>query len=65
MPDGLLIVTTRPYDELLRERPSATPARTATTEAGRAVSFQLWDWHDDGEHYDLRLFQPFLTARAP
>jgi hypothetical protein len=24
---------------------------------GRTVTFQLWHWHDDGEHYDLEHFQ--------
>ncbi|WP_367137774.1 class I SAM-dependent methyltransferase [Saccharothrix sp. HUAS TT1] len=59
-PGGLLVVTTRPYDDLLATRPTATPAHPTTGPAGRAVSFQLWHWDDDGEHYDLELFQ--LTA---
>ncbi|MDQ2587571.1 class I SAM-dependent methyltransferase [Saccharothrix yanglingensis] len=57
VPGGLLVVTTRPYDELLRDRPTATPVHASAGPGGRAVSFQLWDWHDDGEHYDLELFQ--------
>jgi len=54
---GLLIVSTRPYDEILRSRPASTPLQITPTPAGRAVTFQLWHWHDDGERYDLELFQ--------
>lgn len=60
-PAGLLLVSTRPYDELLGDRPVSTPPqvhRTATGDDGeRTVTFQLWHWHDDGEHYDLEHFQ--------
>ncbi|MGM1063928.1 class I SAM-dependent methyltransferase [Saccharothrix sp. Mg75] len=56
-PGGLLVVTTRPYDDLLATRPTATPVRSSTGPAGRAMSSQLWHWDDDGEHYDLELFQ--------
>ncbi|MFB7915533.1 class I SAM-dependent methyltransferase [Streptomyces sp. NPDC056061] len=56
-PDGLLLISTRPYDEILRSRPASTMPRTGSSPAGRAVTFQLWDWHDDGEHYDLEHFR--------
>ncbi|MFJ3533039.1 class I SAM-dependent methyltransferase [Streptomyces sp. NPDC090132] len=58
-PGGLLLVSTRPYDELLRERPASTAPQThrADGDAERTVTFQLWHWHDDGEHYDLEHFQ--------
>ncbi|MFF8918106.1 class I SAM-dependent methyltransferase [Streptomyces sp. NPDC015032] len=64
-PGGLLLVSTRFYDELLRDRPASTPPqvhRTADRADGReqterTVTFQLWHWHDDGEHYDLEHFQ--------
>jgi SAM-dependent methyltransferase len=55
-PGGLLILTTRPYDELRAERPGYSPPWRSPTEQGRAVSFQLWDWHDDGARYDLEHF---------
>ncbi|MER5961373.1 class I SAM-dependent methyltransferase [Streptomyces sp. NPDC002057] len=61
-PDGLLLVSTRPYDDLLRDRPNSTPPQVHGTADGadggeRTVTFQLWHWHDDGEHYDLEHFQ--------
>ncbi|MFG2433000.1 class I SAM-dependent methyltransferase [Streptomyces sp. NPDC048590] len=56
---GLLLVSTRHYDDVLRDRPvSASPQVHRSGDAGeRAVTFQLWHWHDDGEHYDLEHFQ--------
>lgn len=54
---GVLAVTVRDYDAVLRERPTSTPPQVAETPAGRVVTFQLWHWHDDGERYDLEHFQ--------
>ncbi|MFF0628526.1 class I SAM-dependent methyltransferase [Streptomyces sp. NPDC004296] len=54
---GLLMVSTRPYDEILKTRPVSTPPQVHQSPHGRSVTFQLWDWHADGEHYDLEHFQ--------
>jgi glycine/sarcosine N-methyltransferase len=55
---GLVVVSTRPYDEILEARPTSTPPQRSTgPDGGRTITFQLWDWHDDGEHYDLEHFQ--------
>ncbi|PZT71765.1 MULTISPECIES: class I SAM-dependent methyltransferase [unclassified Streptomyces] len=61
-PDGLLLVSTRHYDDLLRDHPVSTPPQVHQTadcaDGGeRTVTFQLWHWHEDGEHYDLEHFQ--------
>ncbi|MFJ9946726.1 class I SAM-dependent methyltransferase [Kitasatospora sp. NPDC091207] len=58
-PGGRLLISTRPYDDLLRDRPASTPPQVSRAADGgeRTVSFQLWHWHDDGEHYDLEHFQ--------
>ncbi|MCX4728308.1 class I SAM-dependent methyltransferase [Streptomyces sp. NBC_01306] len=60
-PAGRLLVSTRPYDDLLRDRPASTPPQVHRNTGGgddeRTVTFQLWHWHDDGEHYDLEHFQ--------
>ena len=54
---GLLMVSTRPYDEILRVRPASTLPQLASSPHGRSITFQLWDWHADGERYDLEHFQ--------
>ncbi|MFI1399792.1 class I SAM-dependent methyltransferase [Streptomyces sp. NPDC020681] len=56
-PGGLLLLSTRPYDRLRRERPRATPPQVHAGPEGRVITFQLWHWHADGERYDLELFQ--------
>ncbi|QIY63168.1 class I SAM-dependent methyltransferase [Streptomyces sp. RPA4-2] len=58
-PAGLLLLSTRPYDDLLRDRPaSASPQVHQSADGGeRTVTFQLWHWHEDGEHYDMEHFQ--------
>ncbi|MBS2551070.1 class I SAM-dependent methyltransferase [Catenulispora sp. NL8] len=56
-PDGLLVLTVRDYDELRAQRPASTPPQVSEHEAGRAIAFQLWHWHPDGERYDLEHFQ--------
>ncbi|WP_328833385.1 class I SAM-dependent methyltransferase [Streptomyces sp. NBC_00252] len=59
---GLLLLTVRDYDEIRAARPTSTPPQVSTTARGRAVTFQLWHWHDDGERYDLEHFQLFPAA---
>ncbi|MFF4017894.1 class I SAM-dependent methyltransferase [Streptomyces sp. NPDC001843] len=58
-PAGLLLLSTRPYDDLLRDRPASAPPQVHQPTGGgeRTVSFQLWHWHEDGEHYDVEHFQ--------
>ncbi|OEJ35179.1 class I SAM-dependent methyltransferase [Streptomyces subrutilus] len=58
-PTGLLLLSTRPYEELLRDRPDSTPPQVHRNADGgeRTITFQLWHWHDSGEHYDLEHFQ--------
>jgi SAM-dependent methyltransferase len=52
VPGGLVLVSTRDYDEARRTRPGATPVQVSRDEAGLTATFQVWTWHDDGEHYD-------------
>ncbi|MFF1741123.1 class I SAM-dependent methyltransferase [Streptomyces mirabilis] len=63
-PAGLLLLSTRPYDDLLRNRPaSASPqVHQSADGAERTVTFQLWHWHEDGEHYDMEHFQLLPTG---
>jgi len=53
---GLLVLTTR--SEAVRDtHPRWTPPQLREGPAGRVITFQLWDWHPDGEHYDLEHVQ--------
>nr|WP_203614626.1 class I SAM-dependent methyltransferase [Streptomyces sp. SID13726] len=54
---GLLLLTVRDYDEIRRTRPGAAPPQVSDGSDGRAITFQLWHWHADGEHYDQEYFQ--------
>ena len=48
---GLFAASIRDYDSLLENRPPYSPPYIHTTEKGRRVSFQTWDW--DNENYKL------------
>lgn len=52
-PGGLLLASIRHYDELIGSRPEATPVRLFDGEAGRRMTFQIWDWAEDGASYAL------------
>lgn len=56
-PEGLLLISTRPYDLIRRSRPASTAPQLHGSGGGRTVTFQLWDWSEDGERYDLEHFQ--------
>jgi len=61
-PGGLVVVTTRDYDQARKDHPSTTPLSVSQgTDGSITVTFQLWQWWPDGEHYDLRHFQ--VTGR--
>ena len=56
--EGLLVVSLRAYDQLRVDRPTSTrPQVTHDGDGGRVISFQLWNWHPDGEHYDMEHIQ--------
>jgi len=55
--DGLLMISTRDYDEIRANGPLSTPPQLSMTADGQVITFQLWHWHDDGERYDLEHFQ--------
>ncbi len=52
VPGGLVLVSTRDYDELRRTRPGATPVQVSRDGARLTATFQVWTWQDDGRHYD-------------
>jgi SAM-dependent methyltransferase len=53
-PGGRLVLTTRDYDSLRRDRPLSTPPQR---NANGTVTFQLWHWNAEGTHYDTEHFQ--------
>lgn len=55
-PGGYFLATTRDYDALLNQRPSATTPSVSEENGERRVSFQLWKWADDFKTYELELF---------
>ncbi|REE87452.1 methyltransferase family protein [Paenibacillus taihuensis] len=51
---GLLLLTIRDYDELLKEKPRATEPRVF--DQGKRIVFQVWDWADDARTYQTNHF---------
>lgn len=52
-PGGLLMLSIRDYDVLIKEKPQVTPQTILDTPEGRRISFQVWDWAEDGRTYEL------------
>ena len=55
-PGGLLILSIRDYDALVRDKPHTMPQNVLDTPDGRRISFQVWDWAEDGRSYTLSHF---------
>jgi SAM-dependent methyltransferase len=55
-PGGLFMVSTRDYDRLRVERPRADLPRPIDGPDGRRITFQVWDWAEDGASYRLQQF---------
>lgn len=56
LPGGLLLLSIRDYDQLVRDKPRTHPQNILDTPEGRRISFQVWDWADDGRTYLLSHF---------
>ena len=54
--DGLLVLSIRDYDQLIKEKPRAELPRVFDTTEGRRITFQVWDWNADGTTYTLNHF---------
>ncbi len=50
-PGGLLLLSVRPYDQLVEDRPRFNNEHVHDRSDGRRVVFQLWDWASDGQRY--------------
>lgn len=55
-PGGLLLASIRDYDRLLRERPRGDGPRVFDGPEGRRIAFQVWDWDENGDTYELHQF---------
>ncbi|SDN67620.1 Methyltransferase domain-containing protein [Paenibacillus sp. yr247] len=52
--NGLLLITIRDYDSLVKEKPSATQPRVF--DEGKRIVFQVWDWAGGGKTYTINQF---------
>jgi SAM-dependent methyltransferase len=55
-PGGLFLASIRDYDRLVEEKPRATTPAMYDGDQGRRVSFQVWDWADNGRTYTVNQF---------
>jgi glycine/sarcosine N-methyltransferase len=55
-PGGLFLASVRDYDALARERPRFDSGRVMEGPDGRRVTFQVWDWSEDGRTYQVNQF---------
>jgi glycine/sarcosine N-methyltransferase len=53
---GLLMISLRDYDELVKNPPRTTPLSVTDGDDGRRIVFQVWDWTQDLSSYHLQLF---------
>jgi hypothetical protein len=53
---GLLLISIRDYDQLLLDKPRATPAQVYDDPDGRRIVFQVWDWDADEPCYTVHLY---------
>jgi glycine/sarcosine N-methyltransferase len=61
-PGGVVAVTNRDYDLVVETRPPSTAVQHSIADGVRRVSFQLWDWSEDGTSY--RMEDVLLTRSA-
>ncbi len=55
-PGGTLMVSLRDYDQIVQEKPRATPPVVNDNPEGRSIVFQVWDWNTEGSGYQLNHF---------
>jgi glycine/sarcosine N-methyltransferase len=51
-PEGTFLATTRDYDQLIQEKPTATTPRVFKDR----ITFQVWDWWPNGRGYNFQQF---------
>ena len=55
-PDGLLLVSIRDYDDLIRQKPRSELPRVFDRPDGRQIAFQVWDWSETAPTYTVHQF---------
>lgn len=55
-PGGLWLASLRDYDALIEARPRFTSERVMDSPTGRRITFQVWDWAEDGRTYTVNQF---------
>lgn len=55
-PTGLLVLGVR-SDLARQSHPVTSPVQLNRSPAGPVITFQLWDWHPDGQRYDMQHIQ--------
>jgi glycine/sarcosine N-methyltransferase len=63
-PGGVLLVSTREYEQIRASRPPSSPPTVSGVEGARVITFQLWHWQSDDTHYDVEFFQLFESAEG-
>jgi len=53
---GLLMISIRDYDALIKNPPKSTPPNVNDTNDGRRIIFQTWDWAGDLSSYRLNMY---------
>ncbi len=53
---GLLLLSIRDYDQTILDKPHSTLPTVSETDGERNISFQVWDWSEDGKSYTLNHF---------
>ena len=54
--DGLLLISIRDYDRIVREKPRVDLPRVFDSDEGRRIPFQVWDWDAAGIAYIVHHF---------
>lgn len=55
-PGGLFLASTRDYDHLIQTRPPSEMPRILDGPSGRRITFQVWEWSQDGARYTVHQF---------
>jgi glycine/sarcosine N-methyltransferase len=55
-PGGLLLVSIRDYDQIVKTKPKSDPIRVFGVGKERRITFQVWDWEENAPIYTISHF---------